>query len=86
MFTFAAGAFSTNDLLLRSSPNILYSPASITVWNGGAAPFSVTASFDDAITYQWYTGGAAISGATTPFYLLPAVATGPTAAPATTAK
>ena len=56
MFTFAPGAFTTNDFLLRpAGPLILDNPQSQTVWNGGAATFSVTASFDfdPSFLYQW---------------------------------
>jgi hypothetical protein len=74
MFTFAPGAFTTNDLLLRPpGPNIVAGPASATVWDGGAAPFSVTASFDNTITYQWRRGGGNVAGATTSRYVLPTV-------------
>jgi hypothetical protein len=85
MFTFAAGAFTTNDLLLRpAGPNLIAQPQSEVVWSGGAAPFSTVASFDfysvisnldQAQLYQWTENGAAISGATNSSYLLP-VATG----------
>lgn len=78
MFTFSAGAFTTNDLLLRPpGPNLLSNPASEVVWSGGAAPFNVVASFDfnsdpaDAQTYQWLMNDARISGATNSFYSVP---------------
>ena len=77
IFTFAPGAFTTNDLLLRAAgPNLLFQPQSASVWTGGAAPFSTTASFDNSLTYQWYRGSSIISGATSNGYLLPVVATG----------
>ncbi len=75
MFTFAAGAFSTNDLLLRAAgPMVLYQPQNASVWSGGAAPFSVTASFDNSLLYQWRRGTTDIGGATGSAYLLPTVA------------
>jgi hypothetical protein len=76
MFTFAAGAFSTNDLLLRAAgPNIVVQPQpNVYVWSGGAAPFSLSASFDFSVQYQWRRGGIPQSGATQSSYLLPVVA------------
>ncbi len=78
MFTFASGAFSTNDLLLRPiGPNIVGQPqANVYVWNGGAAPFSVNASFDSSLTYQWRRGGINQGGANQSSYVLPVVAPG----------
>ena len=78
MFTFAPGGFTTNDLLLRpAGPNIVsQSPANVYVWDGGAAPFSVTASFDASVQYQWRRGGTIQGGATTNTYFLPTVGPG----------
>lgn len=74
MFTFAPGAFATSDLLLPPpGPNLVGQPQSTAVWDGGAAPFSVTASFDNTLTYQWQRGGANIGGATLAKYTLPTV-------------
>ena len=74
MFTFAPGTFATSDLLLRPpGPNIVGQPANSSVWDGGAAPFSVTASFDSTLTYQWRRAGANIGGATSSRYVLPVV-------------
>ncbi len=65
MFTFAAGAFTTNDLLLRPpGPNIITQPQNAVVWSGGAAPFVVNASFDGSLTYQWQSGVMALPGQT----------------------
>ena len=82
MFTFASGAFTTNDLLLRPpGPNLLAQPQNDIVWNGGAAPFNVIASFDFATNpataqfYQWQENGVRINGATNSNYLLPVAAT-----------
>jgi len=64
MFTFAAGAFSTNDLLLRpAGPQIIAQPQSASVWLGGAATFSVTPSFSGNIGYQWRSNGTNVQGA-----------------------
>lgn len=50
VFTFAAGAFQTTDLLLRPpGPNIIAQPQSAVVWSNGAAPFTVVPSFDNAL-------------------------------------
>jgi hypothetical protein len=58
MFTFEPGQFSIDDLLLREpGPNLIADPADATVWDGGAAPFSVIASFDNSLTYQWRRDG-----------------------------
>ena len=54
MFTFAPGAFSTNDLLLRAAgPQLIAQPVSGSVWLGGAVTFSVVPSFSSMLTYQW---------------------------------
>ena len=74
VFTFAPGQFSTNDLLLRPvGPLIVNQPQSATVWDGGAVPFSVTASLNNNLTYQWRRGGANIGGATAATIFLPLV-------------
>lgn len=65
MFTFASGAFSTNDLLLRpAGPQIIAQPQSASVWLGGAASFSVTPSFSGNVSYQWRNYGTNVPGAT----------------------
>jgi hypothetical protein len=72
--TFAPGQFSTTNLLLRSAgPSILTQPQSATVWNGGAAPFSVSASFDTVSAYQWQRNGTNIPGANSSSVVLPQV-------------
>lgn len=71
MFTFAAGAFSTNDLLLRPpGPNIIGQPQNAVVWEGGAATFTVSPSYDNSLLYQWRRGGANVGGQTTANYYL----------------
>ena len=47
-----------------TAPAITTQPSSQTVTAGGTASFSVKASGNPSPTYQWYFGGAAISGAT----------------------
>jgi len=75
MFTFAAGAFSTNDLLLRpAGPQIIGQPQSASVWLGGAATFSVTPSFSGNIGYQWMSNGTNLPGATGSSVFLSSVA------------
>jgi sugar lactone lactonase YvrE len=50
--------------LLAVAPSIQTQPQSQAVTAGDSAQFSVTASGRPAVTYQWYFGGAVISGAT----------------------
>ena len=50
--------------LLPVAPAIQTQPQSQTVIAGASVQFTVTASGRPAVTYQWYFGGAAISGAT----------------------
>jgi hypothetical protein len=65
MFTFAPGAFTTNDFLLRPpGPNIIGQPQSTVVWSGGAAPFTVNPSFDDTLLYQWQRASTNLPGQT----------------------
>jgi hypothetical protein len=74
--TFAAGQFSTTDLLTRAmSPDILSQPQSASVWNGGAVPFTVGVALDNSTTYQWQRGGANIAGAVQSEYYLNTVGT-----------
>ncbi|MEI6107340.1 MAG: immunoglobulin domain-containing protein, partial [Opitutae bacterium] len=47
-----------------SAPAITTQPANLTVAAGGAATFTVAATGNPSPTYQWFFGGAAISGAT----------------------
>jgi hypothetical protein len=50
--------------LLAMAPTIQTQPQSQTVTAGDSVQFSVAASGRPAVTYQWYFGGTAISGAT----------------------
>lgn len=49
---------------LASSPTIITQPLSQTVNAGSSVTFNVTASGDPTPTYQWYSNGIALSGAT----------------------
>jgi hypothetical protein len=71
--TFAPGAFQTSDLLLLpAGPSIVTQPQSISVWQGAPAIFNVGTPADDRTTFAWKVGGAAITGATGPEYIIPA--------------
>ena len=52
------------------APAIQTQPQSQTVTAGNSVQFTVTASGRPAVTYQWYFGGTAISGATSSTYNL----------------
>jgi sugar lactone lactonase YvrE len=54
--------------LLQTMPAIQTQPQSQTVSAGSSVQFSVTASGRPAVTYQWYFGSTAISGATSSSY------------------
>jgi hypothetical protein len=72
--TFAPGAFALTDLLTRpSGPSIITQPQSATVWDGGAAPFTVVAAIDSSVTYQWQRNSNNITGATSATYTAPQV-------------
>jgi len=74
VFTFAPGQFSPNDLLLRpAGPLIVNQPQDATVWDGGAVPFSVTASLNSNLAYQWRHDDTNVAGATSPILFLPLV-------------
>lgn len=75
--TFTAGAFSVSDLLLSpAGPSILAQPAAaLSVWEGGAAPFSVDIAYNESTTFQWKLGDTAVGGATAQEYLIPSVTT-----------
>jgi hypothetical protein len=68
-FTFPSGAFSVTNLLYPSSsattPLIVTQPASASVWDGGAVPFSIQAASAPNLTYQWKRNGGNVGGATT---------------------
>jgi hypothetical protein len=75
MFTFASGAFTTNDLLLRpAGPQLIADPESGSVWTGGAVTFAVTPSFSSELTYQWRDNGTNVTSETNSSIFLPVVA------------
>jgi hypothetical protein len=51
-------------------PSITTQPASLTVTAPGSAHFSVVATGDAPLSYQWRRNGSAISGATSASYTL----------------
>ena len=57
------------------APSISQQPAAETVTVGQTATFTVTATANAALTYQWQKNGAAINGATSASYTTPATAT-----------
>jgi len=57
-----------------SAPSITTQPVAVSVSAGSAATFSVTASGSGTLTYQWYKGSTAISGATSSSYSISSVA------------
>ncbi len=74
--TFAPGAFSTSDFLIKPpGPQIVSQPQDATVWAGGAVPFSVGAVIDPSLTYQWRRSGTNVPGATQSSLFVPLVAT-----------
>ncbi len=76
--TNTVGAVTSTAVLLTVNdtvPTITTQPSSATVSAGGTATFTVVASGTN-LTYQWYRGGVAASGATSASYALSSVATG----------
>lgn len=57
-----------------TGPTITTQPASQTVTEGATATFSVVASGQGTLTYQWRRGGTAVSGATSSSYTTAATA------------
>ncbi len=62
--------------LFAAGPTITTPPASITVTQGGSASFSVVATGNGSLTYEWRRNGLAISGATGNSHSIPAVTAG----------
>jgi hypothetical protein len=77
-FTFAlvacGGSDNSGSGSTVSAPTITTQPTFVTVTEGAAATFTVAAS-GSSLTYQWYKGGTAISGATSASYTISATAT-----------
>jgi len=70
--TVAASSTTVNP----NAPLIVTQPANQTVPVGQTATFSVTATGSATLTYQWFKGGVAITGATSSTYTTPATVTG----------
>ncbi|HLH09759.1 MAG TPA: immunoglobulin domain-containing protein [Terriglobales bacterium] len=73
------GATSSNAAILTvtpapSAPTIVSQPVSQSVTAGQTATFSVTAAGTAPLSYQWQQNGAAIAGATSSTYIIPATA------------
>lgn len=69
--------FDIDDFAIYSinTPVIASQPASITVDGHTPATFSVSASGNGTLTYQWYFDGNKISGATNSTYVIPSATT-----------
>jgi hypothetical protein len=75
-----AGSVSSSTVTLTVStaavaPSVATQPASATVAVGGSVLFSVTANGTAPLSYQWYKGTSAVTGATTSNYALTGVQT-----------
>jgi hypothetical protein len=57
-------------LTVNVAPSISSQPSSATVCEGLSHQFNVSATGTSSLTYQWYKGSNAISGATSTIYLL----------------
>src|SRR6185436_2542645 len=55
-------------LSVRVPPSITQQPLSLTITQGSGASFSVSASGDAPLKYQWRLGGTNLSGATSNSY------------------
>ncbi|MBI2838251.1 MAG: metallophosphoesterase [Acidobacteria bacterium] len=60
---------------VSESPSITTQPSNQTVTPGAAATFNVVASGTPPLSYQWYRGGASISGANAATYTIAATTT-----------
>ena len=75
-FTFGGSALKVNfQLFATNAPVILEQPADQTISPGGSAFFSVLAEGIAPFSYQWYSNGTAIPGATLAMLALDNVAT-----------
>ena len=68
------GLFRIDPLSSGGAPVITGEPQDTTVASGASARFSVYASGDGSLAYQWYRNGTVISGATSSTLTLPTVA------------
>jgi Immunoglobulin domain len=70
--TVAAGGTTVNP----TAPTITGQPVGQTITVGQTATFTVTATGTGPISYQWYKGGVAVSGATSSSYTTPPTVSG----------
>ena len=63
-------------LTVHGPPTITAQPQSVTVLVGSSASFSVTATGDGPLSYQWRKNGVAIGGATASSYAIASAQTG----------
>ncbi len=70
--TNSCGSVTSNTMTLtvNSAPTITTQPINTTKCEGQSAQFSITASGTSPISYQWYDGSGAISGAIISSYLI----------------
>lgn len=63
-----AGSVASNPatLIVRTRPTVVRQPESQMAAVGGLVEFVVEATGTEPLTYQWYRGGAPVTGATTP--------------------
>jgi hypothetical protein len=77
--TNSAGSASASATLTvnaaATGPSITGQPQSLTISNGAAASFSVTAGGTAPLSYQWLKGASTVSGATTSSYSIASVTT-----------
>ncbi len=67
------GLFRIDPLATGGAPVITGEPQDATVASGAQAGFTVYASGDAPLSYQWYRNGTAVSGATSSTFTLPTV-------------
>jgi len=74
--TNGATTSSSATLTVLPDPTITAQPTNVTVSVGATATFTVTASGQSALTYQWKKNGSTIAGATLTTYTTPLTVTG----------
>ncbi|MBU1042877.1 MAG: immunoglobulin domain-containing protein [Candidatus Omnitrophica bacterium] len=63
--------FGESGGVIGVAPSIISQPEDITIFEGQAASFNVTANGSDPMTYQWYKDDVLIDGATAASYTTP---------------
>ena len=71
----ASATSNSITLTVNEAPSIVTNPASATVCQNLSAVFTVSTEGTSPMTYQWYNGSGAISGATASSYIIPQVST-----------